>query len=98
MNDVPVLLCSERAKWISAKDKVSEGKLILESRNTPPTRAQLTYRSHTCELYQSSYGQLISVVEWGYIQDAAKAIVIITRARAPLSDVKGEMRRYEDWS
>jgi len=79
-------------------NKASQGRPILEPRNTPATQAQLTYRSHICELYQSSYGQFISVVEWSYIEDAANAIVIFTRGRAPLPGLEGEMRSYEDWS
>ncbi|MCJ7633695.1 hypothetical protein MUP77_15055, partial [Candidatus Bathyarchaeota archaeon] len=32
------------AKGISPKDKASQGRLILEPKNTPATQAQLTYR------------------------------------------------------
>jgi hypothetical protein len=77
-----------KAKGISPMNRVGQGRLIFEPRNTPATQAALAQRSHILELYQSSYKQLSYVTEWNYIAKATYAIVVSSQARALLDQIE----------
>ena len=77
-----------KAKGISPINRAGQGRPILEPRNTPATQAQLTYRSHIYELYQSKHDQPVSVVKWSHAEDAASVIVVTAWGRAPLPGIE----------